>query len=788
MKALDKKLVRDLWRMRGQVITIALVLASGVAAMLSLMGTYRSLSASRDAYYEAYAFPEAFVSLERAPESVAARLREIPGVSSIQTRVVERATFLMPDMIRPATGRAISIPDGHGDPTLALRHLVLRRGRLPDPGHPDEALVLESFAEQHELEPGDHLDVVIEGKRLRLTVAGLVLSPEWVFPAEAGTVDYRTFGVVWLERAALAAASGMEGAFNSATFRLAPGLSTTPVLAAIDRVLERWGGLGAHDRDRQTSHVFLKNEIEGLQVMATQIPIVFLLVAAFLLNVALNRIVQLQREQLAVLRALGYSRVAIGRHMLAFASVIVGLGALLGVVLGSLLGGAMIDLYQPYFHFPVLDFVLDGDLVAWGLVTTSLAAVVGALTAVWRAARLAPAEAMRPPAPARYRRGLLSRLGLARLLGPMGRMIVREIERRPGALLVSVSGIAFAAALVVLGRFGLDSFETMLDVTFARSMRHDVMVVLARPAPRGELNWFRHMPGVMTAEPMRLAPVRLVAGNQHYDMTLTGIDTSGRLRQVVEDEDRVVPVPSEGLLLTDVLAERLGVGPGDRVLVERKDGDRRTIELPVAGLVADMMGMNAYIDLAALARVLGEEPMLSAVLLEIDHPARDALVRALGDIPNVVMVSDLGEMREAIDAQTGDVMTTWTLIVVLFGAIIAIGVIYNNARIALSERGRDLATLRVLGYTRREISIILLGQLAIHTLIALPLGGLFGYGLATAMMSSVDPEQFRMTTIIHPSTYAFASLVVIGSSLATMMVIRRRLDAIDLVGALKARD
>ncbi len=788
MRALNRKLRRDLWRMRGQVVTIALVLASGVAAMLSLMGTYRSLSGSRDAYYERYDFPDAFVRLERAPESIAARLRELPGVSSLDTRLEERASFLIPDMIRPATGRAVSLPDGHGDPGRALRRLVLRSGRLPDPGRPDEALVLESFATSHELGPGDRLETVISGKRLDLQIAGLVLSPEWVFPAEAGTVDYRGFGVVWLARDALAAVTGMEGSFNSVTFRLAPGVSPTPVLAAIDRVLAPWGGLGAYDRERQLSHKFLRGEIEQLQVLATQIPIVFLLVAAFLLNVALNRIVQLQREQLAVLRALGYSRGDIGRHMLTFGAVIVGLGAALGVGLGQYLGAMMLGLYTQFFHFPVLDFVLDADLIAWGLATTVMAAVVGALTAVWRAARLAPAEAMRPPVPARYRRGVLSRLGFAHLAGPMGRMIVREIERRPGAMLVSVTGIAFAAALVILGRFALDSFEHMLDVTFARAMRDDVMVVLARPAPRGEINYFRHLPGVMAAEPLRMAPVRLVAGNQYFDTSITGVTAASRLRQVIDGDDRPVRIPTEGLLLTDILGERLGVGVGDRVLVERRDGDRRTLEIPVVGLVDEQFGMNAYLDLDAVARVFGEEPMLSAVALQIEHPHRDALLRALADVPNVVLVSEGAEMREAIEAQTGDTMAVWTLIVVIFGIVIAVGVIYNNARIALSERGRDLATLRVLGYTQREVATVLLGQLAVHTLVAIPLGCVFGFGLATFFMASIDPEQFRAAAVVAPDTYALASLVVLGSSLATALVIRRRLDRIDLVGALKARD
>ncbi|MFO0750316.1 MAG: ABC transporter permease [Myxococcota bacterium] len=788
MRALHRKLLRDVWRMRGQVITIALVLASGVAAMLSLMGTYRSLSSSRDAYYDAYAFPDAFAHLERAPASVAPRLLEVPGVTSIETRLVERVSFLLPDMIRPATGRAISLPPAHGDATQAPRNLLVRRGHLPDPAHPDEVLVLESFAESHELEPGDPLDVVVEGKRLHLTIAGTVLSPEWVFPAEAGSVDYRAFGVVWLPEVTLAAASGKQGSFDDVTFRLAPDASTTAVLEGIDRVLERWGGLGAYDRERQSSHKIMTGEIQQLQVLATQVPIVFLLVAAFLLNVALNRIVHLQREQLAVLRALGYTRGAIGRHVLALATIVVTLGALLGVALGQILGLTLVDVYGLFFHFPVFDFTMGGDLVALGVLTVALAALVGALTAVWRAARMVPAEAMRPPVPAHYKKGLLSHLGIARLAGPMGRMIVRELERRPGAMLISVVGISFAAALVILGRFGLDSFDRMLDVTLARAMRDDMTVVLAVPAPSGELGWFRDLPGVMAAEPMRMAPVRLVVGPRHYDTVLTGLGTHGRLRQVLGEADVPARIPTEGLLLSEVLGERLGVGPGDRVSIERKDGDRRTLELPVAGLVADQSGMNAYLDLDALARAFGEEPMFSAVALAVEHPLRDTLLRAVSAAPNVVMVTEQAEIREAIDAQTGQTMFVWTLITVIFGVVIAVGVIYNNARIALSERGRDLATLRVLGYTRREVATVLLGQLAVHTLVAIPVGCLFGYGLAAVFMASFDPEQYRMVLSIFPSTYGFAALVVVGASLATAILVRKRLDAIDLVGALKARD
>jgi putative ABC transport system permease protein len=792
MRALDRKLTRDLWRMRGQVLTISLVLASGVAALLALMGTYRSLSTSRDAYYDRYAFPDAFAHLERAPDPIAERLRQIPGVTALEPRLVERASLLLPDLARPASGRAISLPEAHGDPRFPLRRLALRAGRLPDPGHPEEALLLASFAESHAITPGSRLDVVVAGKRLRLAITGTALSPEWVFPAEAGVVDYRTFGVVWLSRDALAAACGKQSAFDDVTFHLAPNAQTTAVLGDIDRVLAPWGGLGAIARDQQISDKLLRGELEQLEVLATEIPIVFLLVAAFLLNVALNRIVHLQREQLAVLRALGYSRLQLARHVLGFTSVVVLLGGSIGLALGVILGGELIDLYTQFFHFPVLAFTLDTDLIATGLVTTALAALSGALTAAWRAARLAPAEAMRPPSPARYRKGLLSRLvsglGLSRFIGPMGRMILRELERRPGAMLVSVSGIAFAAALVVLGRFGLDSFTTMLDLTFARAMRDDVTLVLARPAPHGELNTLRHLPGVLAVEPMHMVPVRLVNGSRRYDTSLTGLREDARLRRIIDGASRPRSAPIEGLMLTDLLAERLNLDIGDTLRVERRDADHRVMDLPVVARVDELVGMNAYLDLDALAEALGEAPMFTAAALQIDASARDALMHAITTLPNVVMVTERRAIREAIDAQTGDTMSVWTLIVVIFGIVIAVGVIYNNARIALSERGRDLATLRVLGYSRAEVAVILIGQLAVHTAIAIPLGFIFGFGLATLLMSSMDPEQFRVVTIVNPDTYAFASLVVLGSSLATALVVRRRLDAIDLVGALKARD
>jgi putative ABC transport system permease protein len=780
MRAIDQKLVRDLWRMRGQVLTITLVLAAGLAAYVSLRGAHAALSRSRDAYYADSGFPDAFVHLERAPDRVAARLAEIPGVASVETRLVEPALFRIPGLARPPAGRAISLP--------ASGALALRRGREPDPARDDELLLLDTFAVAHGIVPGDRITILLGGRELRLRVVGTALSPEYVFPFEGGWGGDRSFGVVWMTRDALAAATGKRGVFDDATFRLARDVDARGVLDAIDRVLTPYGGLGAYARRDQGSDRALRGELEQLEVLAVQVPALFILVTAFLLNVVIGRIIHLQREQLAVLRALGYPRRAIARHVLGFALVIVGGGLAVGLALGRWLGGSITALYADFFHFPVMHTDLDRGVVATAIVVALVAGLGGTAGAAWRAMRLAPAEAMRPPMPARYRRGVLSRLGIARLAGPMGRMIVRDLERRPWSSAIAVVGLAFAVTLVILGRFSMDSMEHLMDVQLARSMREDVAVVLARPVPRADLGWFRHATGVLAAEPMRTVPVRIRAGVRRRDVAVTAWPRDGRLRQVLDSRARAVPLPEHGVLMTALLAERLAVRAGDVIALERLDGDRRTVTTVIAALVDDPMGLNVYSDLDALARLLGEEPQLSTVLLEIDRSRRDRLMVELAAIPQVVMVTETQAFRDAFYAQSGESVLVFSLIVVGFGAVIAVGVVYNTARIALSERSRDLATLRVLGYTRDEVATVLLGQQAVQVLAAVPVGLLGGYGVASFFMSSIDPEQFRLGVVISPATYAFASLVVIGAAIATSIAVRRRLDRIDIVSALKARD
>lgn len=787
VRALTRKLLRDLLEMKGQVLSIALVVACAVASWVSARGTWNALDASKAAYYERYRLADVFGTLERAPESLGDRIAAIPGIRTVHTRVVERATVPLDTMAEPAQGVVVSIP-ARGEPPLDA--LYLRSGRWPEPGRADEVLLGEAFAKAHGLGPGARLPVVLRGVRHDVRVVGVALSPEFVFALGPGqiTFDERRFAVFWMERSALAAAVRMEGAFNDVLIGLQPGANADAVIVAVERLTEPYGKLSVVPRERHVSAKAVDGELSQLRAYATVTPIIFLGVAAFLLHLVLARLVDLQRTQVAVLKALGYTDLAIARHYLGFVAVIVAFGTVLGVPIASVVGHAWTRMYEPYFHFPVLEFSIDPKDIALAAASSLIAASLGASRALGGVVRLPPATAMMPAPPPSYRRGALTEiLDLSRLIGPSGRMVLRDVFRRPLRVAFSALGIAAAIGIIVVGLFTRDAMGYYIDVQFALGWREDVSVTFRRPVARADLRVLSAMPGVQHVEGERTVPVRIHAGSRTRDVALVG-HGDGRLRRVVEWPSRIVPVEHDGVTLTRILAERLDVRPGDTVRLEVLEVPRRDVVVTVRGLADEPAGLFAHARLEAVSAWLHEAPSVTTAMLATD-PTHDAeLQRALKDVPNVASVAKTTWFLEQFEKQTADVMLVFTTVLTAFGAAIAVAVVYNNARIALSSHARELATLRVLGFTRREISTVLMGEMAIHVALGIPLGiavaRLFTFGVA----KTIEPEQFRLEPYIASGTYAFAIAIVILASAISALVVRRGLDRLDLVAVLKTKE
>lgn len=783
---LRRKVLRDLRRLWAQALAIALVLAAGVATLVLGNGAYASLHETRARYYEANRFADVFADVTRAPLALMAEIRAIEGVLAAEARIVKLGLLDLPGLAEPGSVLFVSLPGGADG---GLNRLYLRQGRLPDPQSAQEVAVSDGFAAAHRLKPGDVLPVLMNGQRRDLRITGVALSPEFIYALAPGQMmpDPRRHGIVWAPRGSLEAAYDLDGAFSNVVLKLAPGATPDRVIERLDRLTARYGGVGATARGDQISHAFLDAELKQLSAMVKVLPPIFLLVAAMLVNMTLSRLIVLEREQIGLLKAIGYPSRAVAQHYVEFVLLIAVAGILIGFAAGAWLGGGLARMYARFFSFPYLVFARDPQIYGLAAAVTLAAAVGGAVMAVRSVVRLPPAVAMSPPAPADYRRRLGGMRRVFRLR-QTGVMVVRHLSRWPLRTATTTLGVAMAVAILVASLWSFGSIERMIDITFFRAERHDAQIVFGTPEPLRAVHAARTLPGVMRAEPFRSVTARIRHRNLERTLAITGRPVDAHLSRVLDPSLRPMAMPEAGLILSEALAEALAVRRGDPVTVEVLEGARPTVTLPVSGISLGYVGLGAAMDIGALNRLMGEGAMISGVSLQLDDARSAAFFAAAKAAPKADMISVTTLTLVRFRATLAENITIMITVYVALAGIIAVGVVYNFSRIALSEQGRELASLRVLGFTNREVSAVLFGELGVVVLLAQPLGWAIGYVLALAMVAAFSSDLYRVPFVIGREVFASASLVVCAAALVSAIAIRGRINTLDMIEVLKTRE
>lgn len=787
LRPLDLKLLRDMGKMKGQLVAVALVMACGLAMMIMSFSLILSLESTRDSYYMQHRFGDVFCDLKRAPNALRARLAEISGVAAVETRVSGQIKLDLPGMSEPANGNIHSIPE---DRAQQLNLLFLRRGRLPETGSFNEVVIGEAFAAAHAFEPGDTIDATLYGARQRLKIVGIGLSPEYVFEARAGETlpDNRRFGVFWMNEREVASAFQLDGAFNSVVVDLAPGANAAPVLADLNRILAPYGGLIAYGRKDHPSATRLDDELRILRGLSVAFPAVFLSIAAFMTSAVLTRLIRLQREQIAQLKAFGYSSRQVGWHYVKFAIAIVAFATVIGGIAGAWLGGNVVEVYHRFFRFPTLTFHLDWGMFGVALAVSAGAAFLGVIGAVRQAVSLPPAEAMRPEPPAEYKVSLLERVGLTKLVSTSFRMALRNLERRPWQAFFTAFGLALATGIPIVPGAMRDGISYLLTFQWDLAQREDVTLGLLEPGSASALNDMRNLPGVMTAEPFRSVPSRLRFGHQSRRLSVTGLPRENLLSRLLDENARPVELPPDGLLISAKLAEILGAKPGDRLILEIQEGRRPVLEATIHGTITDYAGLAAYMEIEALHRLMREGGTISGAHLAVDQARWPQFLEKVRDSPRIAGLGIKQAVRASFRKSTGEMIGMITTMYFSFAVIVSFGVVYNSARIALSERSRDLSTLRVIGFTHREVATVMIGELAILTVVAIPFGLLIGTQLASGIIHTASTESVRLPLVLSAQTYATAVLVVLFSSGLSFALVARRIHQLDLLGVLKAHE
>ncbi|QDV13639.1 FtsX-like permease family protein [Rosistilla oblonga] len=787
MLKLDRKLIRDLMQMKGQVVAIVLVIAAGVATFVMSMCSYASLATSKDSFYREFRFADVFSSARRVPDTMLPRIAQISGVASVEARIVDDVLLDVPEMADPATARLISVPE-RGD--AVLNKLYIARGRMLEAGRTGEVVVSEVFADAHGFVAGDTVDAIINGRRQTLKIVGVALSPEYVIQVQPGSImpDNKRFGVFWINQRDLEAALDMTGAFNSVTLKLAYDSNVDEVIDQLDRLLKPFGSVGAYDRDQQISHQFLSDEMAQLRSTAIMAPAIFLSVAAFLLNIVISRIIAQQREQIAALKAFGYTHVEVGLHYLHMVLVISLTGTVIGAGLGFWMAANIVHLYEEFYKFPQLEFQVDWLAIALAFLLTTAAALIGTWLSVREVIALPPAEAMRPAPPANYRPTLIERIVPSGSLPSEVRMVIRNVARKPLKASLSILGIAMAVAVMIVGNFSLDSINYMMDFQFRLAQRQDISVTFVEPATASVVYEVSRLPGVQESETMRSVAAEVKFQNRSRRVGILGLQHHPQLYRLLDSREQVVQVPDFGIMLNSKLADLLSARPGSLVTLEILEDKRPTVEIEVTAIVEEYTGVNAYMNKQQLHKLLKESEVASGAYLKVDSSRLQDVFRELEQRPGVGSVAIKLAVLESFNETVAKNILVMRSFIIMFAAVIAIGVVYNSARISLSERSRDLATMRVVGFTRREVSIVLLGEIGLFTVCAIPIGCLLGYGLAGVMAAGLDTDNYRIPLVVSRETFALAAMVVVVATFLSGLIVQRRINELDLVAVLKMRE
>ena len=783
--------MRDLWQRKGSLGALVLIGAVGLTFLICMVSVYQDLVRSRDSFYRDYRLPDFTIALKRAPDRLAKLAQQYPNVVEAEGRIKMSGRVSIEGFDDPISATVQSVPHPRA---THFNELLIKSGTWFTGDGRRQVIVNEAFAEAHGLLPGDELTLVLMGQQQTFRIVARALSPEYVYVVPTGgslAPDSKRSAVLFLPQRELAQAADLDGAFNELVGKLKDP-SRGPMRASLtqlEELLEPYGVTTATPYWDAPSVQFLQSDIDGLRVSATVMPSICLVVVALVLNIVMGRLVAQQRVIIGTLKALGYNTFQIVLHYTGF-GITVGLGSsLVGVWAGSWLQGVMLEIYRAVYNLPIERPGFYPEIAGSAVVIGMLFAVLGTVFGVRRAARLEPAEAMRPPPPEKGGKIFLERLPFVwALLSFRWRLVLRTIFRNPYRTSVTLGAAIVATAVMVESLSMAGAIDHLMYNEFVATARQDLTVQLREPAGKESRRELELLPGVTAVEAQLNVPCEISRGPRRRLISASGLETSDGLKKILDAEGQIIPVPSTGIVLSDKLARILGVKVGDVVVLKALIANRGETEVPVAGIANTYLGLGAYAHIEYLSRLVGEPWSANTYLLQVSPPHADALIEALQERP-LVQSSDwrltsLQNMKQVMDQGMGFMLT----VIVLFSGGLAFGSVLNTALVSLSEREREVGTLRVLGYTPPQILLIFAGESILVNLVGLFFGWFAGIGLARWIVVAYDTEIFRFPAVTPPSAIYWSSFTLIFFLLLAQLLVYRFLTSMPWLDVLKIRE
>lgn len=787
---LNRKLLRDLWKFKGQVIAVTAVILCGITTYVCMSSVYRNLKLTRDTYYQEYRLADFWIPLERAPETAAYKLAGLDGVTRVRSRIVQDVNVDVEGDDSPKIGRLVTMPDVR---KAVLNDIHIVSGHYFSNDALDEVILSDRFAKENNLGVGDTIQASMNSRKETLRIVGTALSPEYVYMirnAQEFIPNDSGFGVLYVKETFAEMLGDMGGACNEIIGTVDDREKLDVIFDRAKKMLKPYGVLATIKRHDQISNRYISDEIKNLGVSAKIEPSIFLGIAALILMIMLARMVKRERTEIGVLKAYGYSNAAIMAHYLKFALVISVAGWLGGVGVGMWLGRGMIVLYQDFYQFPLLRYRFYWDVIAIGLLIGAISGTAGASVAAFRVLQISPATAMRPEAPRLGGAILLERIEwLWRRISFSWKMIIRNISRYKLRAAFTVVGVALSGAILIVGWFTNDCMDWLMDYQFTKMQRQDMKVTFIIERGEGAIRDLRQMKHVRAVEPLFEYPFEVRTRWREKELLITGVPADSKMYRLTDTEGRPVDLSGTTLVLNERTAKQLGVTAGDTVEIEPMIGKVDKVRTVTVGRPVKLyLGMGAYMNLDALSRLMNEDLVANAAMLRVDRGTERIISRELKDVPAIASVGIQGDFVKAFDETLAESMAIMNGILITFAFVIAFAIIYNTTAITLTERSRELASLRVLGFTLPEVRQIVFDETWVLAIFGAGFGVLVGLLLCKWLVMAFNTELYRLPFYIDNMTLVASVVTVLLFVALTNLLARRRIRKLDMVEVLKSRE
>lgn len=791
MRALNRKLVREMTHSAGLLLLVASIIAVGITCYVALQSAYHNLDLARRRYYRQCRMADFWIDLKKMPVAELDALYRVDGVSEVQTRIQSLATVDLPDKIVPINAQVISLPDRR-EPVL--NDIVLRRGDYFGQRRRNEVIVSDKFAIANGISPGSTIHLLLNNRRQELIVVGTAISSEYTYLVSPGSLvpDPEHFGVFYVKRSFAEDVFDSEAAANQIVGRLAPESRARAgeVLQELETVLEPYGVFAATKLEFQMSHQFLNNEIEGLGGIAKVLPVIFLAVAALVLNVLITRMALRQRVVIGTFKAIGYGDRQIFFHFLKYGLCVGIAGGLLGSLLGYLASAGMTHVYRWFFEFPDLRSGFFWYTHAVGVAVSIVCAIAGSFYGARTMLKLEPAAAMRPEAPkaggAIWIELVLA--GLWRYFSAGWRMALRGLFRHRLRTMTGMFSAMMGSGLLVSGLMMTEAQSFLIDFQFFRLVRSDVDVTFESERGIDALTDVRQMPGVDYAEPQFNVACTFVNGPYRRKLGITGLRRNPRLTVPYDERGNRIVLPTSGIVVTRRLAEVMRLSPGDRVWLIPVKAQRRPVQVTVARIADSYLGLAAYAEIEFLSGLVGESLALTGVQIQVNPRRRAALFQQLKHTPGVEGVQSRNDMIQKLQETLLQNQYVFIGVLVGFAGVIFFASIVNASMVNLAERQREVATFCALGYTRWQVGAIFLRESLLTSLPGTVLGLPVGYGLTWLTAVSYNNDIVRIPVVTAPWIFATALAAAIGFALAAHSVVQWTLIRLNLLEALQVKE